>query len=302
MRPRSSTLRMVSCVLAFAVMSGIILTACGGETPGTSSVPSSTSSHTSSHASSSTPQTTPSTSRTNSSSISSGSESPVPSVSSAPVAPTDADELVVKLDYSNFDEEILNAARYSDVNDDGYLNKGEIAQRKVMRFSGRIFSSFQGLEYFTSLTTLEIHGAMRELDCDGNKNTHLDLSKNTALRSLTVSGVKDLKSVDYSSCIELEELTFGSAEIANVDLSRCPKLKSLDLSWNHAVTNLNLSGNPELEKLELEGTTSLESLDISNNPNLTSLNIMYTGIKTLDASHNPKLQKIVCDDDVVIIR
>ncbi len=154
-----------------------------------------------------------------------------------------------------------------------------------------------------------------------NQLKTLDLSKNLKMRSATLYGNPELKTLDVSQNKELvelfaknlgletitldlpklEELDLHDNKLTEVDLSKLPKLKILRLGWNKFKTfgkgvnlpelkSLNIYHN-ELEEIELSGFPQLEWLLIHENPfktlelpkNLTLLNKIHIEDCGLDA-------------------
>lgn len=159
--------------------------------------------------------------------------------------------------------------------------------------------------------------------------TTLDISKNTALTSLTLSTTNisslDLsvhKSLNHLSLYRTESLTYlnlgdnsyipsvdlyngasfklvGSRikevlfqkTLSHLDVTECPALESLNFTGN--METVDLSGNSKLKTLECDGGT-LETLDLSHNPELVSLNCGYTKMKSLNVTQCPLLKTLTC--------
>ncbi|MDR0303961.1 MAG: leucine-rich repeat domain-containing protein, partial [Chitinispirillales bacterium] len=112
-------------------------------------------------------------------------------------------------------------------------------------------SSFAGIEYFTGLTTL---------DCDYNRLTTLDVSKNTALTELYCSS-NQLTTLDVSKNTALTALDCSSNQLTTLDVSKNTELGWLDCS-NNQLTTLDLSKNTELIYLDCSNN-QLTTLDLS---------------------------------------
>ena len=131
------------------------------------------------------------------------------------------------------------------------------------------------------LTGIEYFPCMAILDCSGNQLAHLDLSKNTALESLTCDN-NQLSSLDLSKNTALESLTCDNNQLSSLDLSGKINLRWLTCT-NNLLDSLNVSGcrnlsfsissllgNSHLSHLNLSGTR-LSSIDLSAFTQLSSL-------------------------------
>ena len=124
-------------------------------------------------------------------------------------------------------------------------------------------------EITDGITAVNLDGAaatLTELDLHQNNLTTVDLSKLTALKTLTI-GVNDFETIDLSANTELTKLDMS-------DGKNNGKVTSVDLSKNTKLTNIVLSGN------------KLTTLDLSNNPvakTITVLNNQLTEV-TLGAN------------------
>ena len=99
-------------------------------------------------------------------------------------------------------------------------------------------TSLKGIEHFTALKTL---------DCNSNKLTALDVTKNTALKNLICTG-NQLSAINLSKNTDLEELDCSNN-----------KLTVLDVSNNTALTTLSCENN-QLTTLDVTNNTSLSTL------------------------------------------
>ena len=145
-----------------------------------------------------------------------------------------------------------------DTNHDGYLSDEEIAAvtRITIRDAG--VTSLKGIEQFTSL---------KELECQGNSLSSLDLTKNTALTGLWAT-YNQLQELDLSKNQALELLDCGGNQ-----------LTSLDLSQNKILTELSCRDN-QLTSLDVLQNTALELLYCDRNK-LTAL-VLPKGMNRLE--------------------
>ena len=182
-----------------------------------------------------------------------------------------------------------------------------------------------GLE-ITDLTGIEDFKSLRELNCQSNYLTSLNLNNNSKLESL-YSGYNNLTELilPYEK-LELLDCTYNNLDtlnllkLTNLEKLYCSnnKLKIINLTGNNSLTtlfcenneieNIDLSANTNLEMLIIRGN-QLTSLDISGNARLTNLDCQSNSLNQLnlkngnienlgivDASFNPDLFCIEVDD------
>ena len=121
-------------------------------------------------------------------------------------------------------------------------------------------------EITDGITAVNLDGAaatLTELDLHQNNLTTVDLSKLTALKTLTI-GVNDFATIDLSANTELTKLDMS-------DGKNNGKVTSVDLSKNTKLTNVVLSGN-KLTTLDLSNNPVAKTITVLNNQ-LTSINL-----------------------------
>lgn len=144
----------------------------------------------------------------------------------------------------------------------------------------------------TNITSLEISNQsfLVELDITGcTKLTSLKISNCASLKTLVVPS--SVSSVEIISCESFESLSIPYTSIDNsvsplvtVNINTCPNLKIVDLSGqNNAGLNINLVGAYNLESLNLSNilTTNITLASKDTFTSLRSLNISNTTIKYL---------------------
>lgn len=144
----------------------------------------------------------------------------------------------------------------------------------------------------SQLTNLEI------LSMQHNLLKSLDLSHNSKLRALYLtdnpfSAESPLVIGDKPELMLLEIAQIDYFDGAQFDLTKYPKMQSLDAYHNFGVTHIDPTQCPNLLRLTLD-LTNVETLDVSQNPDLLILNISDTRISSIDVSHNTKLQQLYC--------
>lgn len=126
-----------------------------------------------------------------------------------------------------------------DTNHDGYLSDEEIAAvtRITIRDAG--VTSLKGIEQFTSL---------KELECQGNSLSSLDLSKNQALELLDCGG-NQLTSLDLSQNKILTELSCRDNQLTSLDVLQNTALELLYCDRNKLTALVLPEGMNRLEEL-----------------------------------------------------
>lgn len=199
-----------------------------------------------------------------------------------------------------------------DMDGDGFLTAkdakawNEYYKDKDVEFNVgfKSIKSLKGIEYFTSLTSL---------NSSGNELTSLDLSHNTALKSLQIRGNYELvldfskipesltwldcsatatKELDLSKHTALEYLNCESNKMERLDVSKNAALKTL-ICCDNELTELDVNKNAALEYLHC-ATNKLTSLDISKNPALTYLNCNYNNVSSINFGDKPALEELRC--------
>lgn len=182
---------------------------------------------------------------------------------------------------------------------DGVLTDQEIANVDEINVSYTAVRNLKGVEYFSSLRTLDCgacgylttldvsrNTALEYLDCRCTKLTTLDVSQNTALKFLNCGEalVEKLSVLDVTNNTALETLYCYCNHLTELDLSQNTALKRLDCD-NNQLTSLDISQNKALQELDCY-ENQLTSLDVTQN---TALQILYcynNELTSLDVSQN----------------
>lgn len=146
-----------------------------------------------------------------------------------------------------------------------------------------------------NLTSLDVSGCplLCELDAFDNHLESLDLKENIYLKRLDVWNNPELGNIDVTMLHGLEYYSCAETGATKVDVTQCPELMFLIVSYNDYLESLDVTKNPRLCELHLDCDWSLKSLDLSNNPQLYFLQAF--GLKALDKvdiSNNPHLIKV----------
>jgi hypothetical protein len=150
----------------------------------------------------------------------------------------------------------------------------------------------------TDLTGIQDFKALETFYCANKevgsvKLTNLDLSKNTALKSLNCS-YNNITTLDLSMNTALTELDcFSNPLLTTLNLTKNKVLKILNYSKCTSLVALDLSQNTALEKLYCFNN-KLTFLDVSKNVALRELYCYNSQLAMLDVSNNAALQTLHC--------
>ena len=164
----------------------------------------------------------------------------------------------------------------------GSLSTEELQACVTFDLYGQNITSLKGIEYFTSLCSLNVHG---------NQLTALDLSKNTALTELYCYD-NQLTALDVSGSTALTELYCSCNQLTALDVSKNTALTELECYGNQ-LTALDVSKNTALEWLHC-GANQLTALDVSKNTALERLYCYDNQLTALDVSKNTALKWLDC--------
>lgn len=182
---------------------------------------------------------------------------------------------------------------------DDFLTAEEIAKIKVIDISNGYIDEenhpLQDLQGIAFLTALEQLNA-------GSYVKGLDVSNNHALVRLSCGSyyAPDFTTLNVSGCSKLEYLSCNNTYVEKLDLTHCPKLKTLFLRDMWKLGSVDLSGIADLESLTLdsywdEGShLPVRQLDLSHNPKLRELSVKSQSLTRLDLTRNPKLATVSC--------
>ncbi|MBI9065336.1 MAG: T9SS type A sorting domain-containing protein, partial [Marinilabiliaceae bacterium] len=224
---------------------------------------------------------------------------------------------LVNIPDANFKKILLgNEAINTDV------NQLEISMTEAAAYSGELDVIGQNIE---DLTGIEAFINITSLLCARNELRALDLSRNTALRSLDCAD-NNFSGDDYSVLMPVSSQESGSLALAlkeplvTIDVSHNLLLEKLACGGN-GITHIDVSKNTELQQLILSRgdgfiqefeepesgpkaklkassppikSNGLQSLDVSYNLKLQILFIGENNLNALDLSHNTELLVLAC--------
>lgn len=216
--------------------------------------------------------------------------------------PCAAEGTGVALTAENFpDPVLLEAVSEKDYDGNGTLSRSELSYISYLWLDDTGLSDLTGIELLTGLETLY---------CDDCELTHADLSRNTALTSLSLrnnplesyvlpAGLEDLDlskcgltELDVTGLARLERLNVSQNQLTALDVSGMAYLESLDAADNR-LTELKVAGCARLEYLACS-TNDLTGLDLTGCTALRDLNAYDNDLTTLDLAHCAELEDVGC--------
>ena len=176
-----------------------------------------------------------------------------------------------------------------DKDSDGFLDADEREAVKEIDVHAKSIDSLKGIEFFPNL---------EKLDCNNNKLTELDVSKNTKLTELYCMGNWQLSELDVSKNTALKILWCGSCNLSSLRLGANTELEALDCSRNQ-LSYLSTYNNSKLWYLDCSRNNlkSDSDLVISYNPNLKELRCGYNQLERLSVKKNTLLEKLYCNNN-----
>ena len=137
----------------------------------------------------------------------------------------------IVIDETNFPDENFRQYLLSQYyGEDGELTNLEIRAVTRMYLNDMSIRSLEGISVFTEL---------KELYCEKNQITELDVSALTALETLSCSN-NQLTSLNVSGCKSLTSLSSANNQLTKLDVSKCTKLEQLSCRKNQ-LTKLDVS-------------------------------------------------------------
>ena len=148
----------------------------------------------------------------------------------------------------------------------------------------------------TDLTGIEAFTALKDLTCNKNSLTSIDVSKNTSLIVLNCSS-NNLTSLDVSYITGLRFLWCSNNELTSMDVSNNTSLLDFSCHYNQ-ISSLDITNNANLIVFYCNNN-KLSSLDARNgsNENMYDIDCYFMGCGIdFNASGNPDLECISVDD------
>lgn len=204
-----------------------------------------------------------------------------------------------------------------DINDDKEIQLNEalnVYQLNIDNYSLNMTGPFgvlhgiDGISYFTNLIYLNCRSCsidnldvtqlknLVELNCDYNFIKNLNVVGLTNLKILNCKQIND--DLDLTGLTNLEYLDCNNSKMSTLDLSQCPNLITLKLSFINSLKNLSVSGLNNLQSVLITGS-SLINLSFNNLPNLKILRCSetesnYQNVSKLELSGLNNLEELYC--------
>ncbi|MBR5943755.1 MAG: S-layer homology domain-containing protein, partial [Lachnospiraceae bacterium] len=195
------------------------------------------------------------------------------------ITKNDPTDKVVDINETNFPDQFLRQRLSTyDLDGDGALNALELRSITKLDLNYN-YKDLTGIGYLTYLEELYIS------NCENLKE--VDLSKNVNLENLICFYNPDLSKLALPDSGRIISVQCNDNALKSLDLSKCTGLEALECS-NNPISKLDVSKNINLETLICR-SNNLTVLDISNNEKLAYLACFGNNIENLDISDNPKL-------------
>ncbi|WP_034059161.1 T9SS-dependent choice-of-anchor J family protein [Lacinutrix jangbogonensis] len=164
---------------------------------------------------------------------------------------------------------------------------GEIQTAEAIDFSGILDVSQSNI---SNLTGLEAFVNIKELLCNNNALTSIDITNNTLLINLNCAA-NVLTELIISQNTALDEVSCNGNNLTTINTSLNTNLKVLNVAAN-SISSLNLSTNIALKSLKID-FTPITSIDISNNINLEIFKATYCySLGNVNFTNNTLLEQI----------
>ncbi|MDR6844970.1 Leucine-rich repeat (LRR) protein [Flavobacterium granuli] len=207
----------------------------------------------------------------------------------------------------NFENKLISLGIDSGVAD-GKVLTSNVDKLTALDVSSSSISDLTGIQDFTSLkelicnvnnlTMLDVSKnlALTSLECSYNKLSALDVSKNLSLESLRCE-VNYITSLDVSNNLSLGALYCYTNLLSDLDVSKNLSLVTLYFD-NNKISTIDVSKNTILGALSYSGN-NVTTIDVSKNSSLGFLNCQSNQVTNLDLSHNLMLNSLFCNDNQI---
>lgn len=182
----------------------------------------------------------------------------------------------------------------SDADGNGILSPEEIATIDRFEMNANSLSStigaptdFTGIELFTELTDINLAGTTRVKIMSPS----IDLSNNTKLQSINISGAEALATLTLPETETLTKVSVTGSVLEALDVTHNPNLETLYIQKNQ-LGEIDLSQNTALKSLYIQGGNIAE-IDLSKNTALESLTLDNLKLSAVDITPLQQLQTLV---------
>ena len=182
----------------------------------------------------------------------------------------------------------------SDADGNSILSPEEIATIDRFEMNANSLSTtigaptdFTGIELFTELTDINLAGTTRVKIMSPS----IDLSNNTKLQSINISGAEALAMLTLPETETLTKVSVTGSVLEALDVTHNPNLETLYIQKNQ-LGQIDLSQNTALKSLYIQGGNIAE-IDLSNNTALESLTLDNLKLSAVDITPLEQLQTLV---------
>lgn len=127
---------------------------------------------------------------------------------------------------------------------------------------------------------------LEKLDCQTNRLTELDVTKNTKLKYLYCGMENNLTKLDVSQNHELIQLCCGLDGTGRMFIAEYAEGR--DIMRGNLLTDIDISNNPNLEIFDCV-SNKLEKLEVTNNPKLKTLLCYANLLTSLKITNTPEM-------------
>ena len=222
----------------------------------------------------------------------------------------------VPIDEEHFPDEVFRGlvSVSFDIDHDGVLSYQEAESILTINVQSRGIKDLKGIEYFTRISVLncasndlekldlsgnDVSGNddLKELYCQNNKLTDLNVRDNEALRVLNCSN-NQLSDLVVRRNEALIELKCSDNRLTDLDVSNNKALEVLDCGGNR-LTGIDVASNDVLVELRVGGN-ELTDIDVSQNTSLRILSVALNQLTAIDLSANTALTEFACGGNNLI--
>ena len=186
-----------------------------------------------------------------------------------------------------------------DTTQDGILIQSEAEAVELIDVRGKAVKSLVGIRYFTNLLKFYCQNGFEAADTD-NDLTELDLSYNTKLTYLGCGQNRNLASLNFTKCKDLENLYCSNCKLTTLNVSGFTKLWRIYCIGNQLET-LDVTNAEALITLECQNNKLTSLIVAKDEPNntLQHIDCNTNQLTTVDVTNNNALQYLCCYGNLI---
>lgn len=183
-------------------------------------------------------------------------------------------------------------SRYGFTTEGVTISAEQLGSLKELSLYNSGTSNLKGIEHFKNLETLSYHADGYSGNYEEYVSSEIDLSKNTALKSLRLGSIKNVTSLNLSKLTALLQLSLDHlVDLTSLNINNCTNLHLVELAALWALPTLNISNLSNLYFIDLRVLNHLTSLTLPNQSNLFGLQMQnMDALENIDLSKQTKLQ------------